>query len=343
MIDLRSDTKTLPTEAMREAMYKAEVGDDMDGEDPTVQQLEARSAEILGKEAGLFVTSGTQGNLVAMMTHTRPGQSVICHEKSHVFIWEAGGLAAIAGLLPRMISSPTGALPVEALAEAMPPDNIHYAPVGLIELENTHNACGGTVIGAEEISSTGEFAHAHGVPLHIDGARIFNAAVALNIPVKELVAAADTVQFCFSKALGAPVGSMLVGSREFIERARRSRKMVGGALRQAGVIAAAALIALETGVEQLATDHINAKMIARTLAQLPGIDIDLATVQTNIIRFNVNRQDISAEHLCMRLKRQEILASASGNGIRLVTHRDVSQDDCKTVCDVLQGILSNAC
>ena len=341
MIDLRSDTKTLPSPAMREAMMRAEVGDDMDGEDPTVNLLEERCAGLLGKEAGVFVTSGTQGNLVSMMAQTTPGQMLICHDKAHVVVYEQGGLARICGLLLKPLPGDYGKLCPQAVEDAILPENIHCARLGLVELENTHNNCGGTVMTQAEIGGVADVAHRHGIPLHIDGARIFNAATALGCAAKDLIASADSVQFCFSKGLGAPVGSMVVGSREFAANARRARKIVGGALRQAGVIAAAALVSLDEGIPRLHEDHANARKIAEALAALPGIQIDLASVQTNIIIFDVIRDDITAPQLCERLAPCSIKAGARSNTlIRFVTHRDVSAQDTDTVCSALQDILA---
>ncbi|NSW54368.1 MAG: aminotransferase class I/II-fold pyridoxal phosphate-dependent enzyme [Armatimonadetes bacterium] len=340
MIDLRSDTKTLPTPEMRQAMMDAVVGDDVAREDPTVNRLEELCAEITGKEAGLFVTSGTQGNLVAMMAHTVPGQMIICHEKAHVLVYEQGGLARICGLLVHTLPGKYGALDPCELEAAVPEDEVHKAQAGLVELENTHNNCGGTVLTKEQIDSVAEVAHAHGIPVHIDGARIFNAATALNMSVRDLTASVDSLQFCFSKGLGAPVGSMVVGSEEFIYKARRARKVVGGGMRQAGVIAAACLVALEQGVPRLAEDHANARKIAETLAALPGVCIDLDSVQTNIIFFDVCRPDIDAPLLCDRLAQYAVKASArNATSIRFVTHRDVSAADTETVCAALRDIL----
>lgn len=340
MIDLRSDTKTLPTPAMREAMMRAEVGDDMSQEDPTVCRLEEMSAQLLGREAGLFVTSGTQGNLVSMMTHTRPGQMLICHELAHIVIYEQGGLARICGLLLNPLPGPHGVLDPCDLEAAFPPDDLHRARPGLVELENTHNNCGGTVLTKQQIDAAADVAHAHGVPLHIDGARIFNAAVALNVPAAQLTAGADSVQFCFSKGLGAPVGSMVVGTRAFIDEARRARKVLGGAMRQAGVIAAAAIVALEEGIPLLAADHAHARQIAQTLAALPGVEIDMDTVQTNILFFRVCRPDLTAPQLCDRLAQYDVKASArDAQTIRFVTHRDISAADTDVVCGALREIL----
>ena len=340
MIDLRSDTKTLPTPEMREAMISAEVGDDVAGEDPTVNRLEEMCAELLGKQAGLLVTSGTQGNLVSMMAHTTPGQMLICHDKAHIIVYEQGGLARICGLLLRPMPGKYGAIDPSELEDAIPPDEIHRTPLGLVELENTHNNCGGTALSREQMDGVAEVAHRHGVPLHIDGARIFNAAAALGIEAKQLVASADSVQVCFSKSLGAPIGSIVVGSEDFIHKARRARKVLGGGMRQAGVIAAAAIVSLEMGVPRLHEDHANARKIAETLAALPGIELDLDSVQTNIIYFDVCREDITALQLCERLADYGVRAAARNERtIRFVTHCDVSAQDTATVCGALSEVL----
>ncbi len=341
MIDLRSDTKTLPTPQMREAMMRAEVGDDVSGEDPTVNHLEEVCADLLGKEAGLLVTSGTQGNLVSMMAHTQPGQMVICHNLAHIVVYEQGGLARICSLLVHPLQGKYGALDPDEVEAAVPPEEIHRVRLGLVELENTHNNCGGTVLSGEQIASVAQVAHRHGAPLHIDGARIFNAATYLGVKARDLVASADSVQFCFSKGLGAPIGSMVVGSRDFIKEARRARKVVGGGMRQAGILASAALMALEAGIPRLHEDHARARQIAETLAALPGIEIDLESVQTNLLFFRVCREDMTAPQLCDRLAQYDVKASARDKAsIRFVTHRDVTAQDTQVVCSALQEILA---
>ncbi len=341
LIDLRSDTKTMPDPDMRRAMAEAEVGDDVAGEDPTVNRLEEEAARRLGKEAGLFVVSGTMGNLVALKTHTSPGEEIILEASAHIYRYEAGGLSAICGLLPRPIAGVHGRMdPADVEAMISDGSNVHQGRTGVLELENTHNLAGGTVLSVEQTRELCEIAHAHGVPVHIDGARIFNAAVALGVDVAELVAPADSVQFCFSKSLGAPVGSMLCGSREFIDRARRFRKMIGGGMRQAGVIAAAALVALEKGPPRLHEDHEHARQIAVTLAKLPGIEVDLETVQTNIVNLEVRREDIDAPALCRALEARGILAvPRDATHIRLVTHVQVTDEDTSRVCQALEEIL----
>ncbi len=340
MIDLRSDTKTMPTPEMLQAIVAAEVGDDVSGEDPTVNALERHCAELLGKEAGLFVTSGTQGNLVAFMAHTTPGQMLVCHESAHVFVYEQGGMSRIAGLLLQTVPGKYGVIEPDVLQAAIPPEDIHRCPLGLVELENTHNNCGGTVLTRAQIDAVAEVTHRHGAKLHIDGARIFNAATALGVEARDLVAEADSVQFCFSKGLGAPIGSMVVGEAGFIQEARRARKVLGGGMRQAGLLAAAAFYSLEHGVPRLQQDHDNARRIAQALAALPGIVIDLDSVQTNIIYFQVCRDDLSAPQLCDRLAQHGIATSARDQTtIRFVTHRDISADDAETVCSALRDVM----
>ncbi|MGI5816723.1 MAG: threonine aldolase family protein [Armatimonadota bacterium] len=340
-IDLRSDTKTQPDAEMRLAMSEAEVGDDKSGEDPTVKRLEEMSAEILGKEAGLFVVSGTMGNLVAIRTHTRPGQEIICERQAHIYLWEGGGISAICGLLPRLVSGVDGAMnPADVEAAISDGSNVHVGPTGLIEIENTHNMAGGTALSVEQTQAICDVAHTRHIPVHCDGARIFNAASALGVGPAELAAPVDSIQFCFSKGLGAPVGSMICGSREFIDEARSVRNVVGGALRQAGVIAAACIIALQQGRERLHEDHEHARQIADTLIELPGVTVDLATVQTNIVNLEVRREDVNARSLCRALEAYHIRAiPRSDVEIRLVTHRQVSDEDTDRVCQALREVL----
>lgn len=341
LIDLRSDTKTMPDPRMRQAMAEAEVGDDVAREDPTVNRLEELSAARMGKEAGLFVASGTMGNLVAIRTHTEPGQEIVLEAWAHVYRYEAGGLSAICGLLPRLVVGERGRMAPEDVEAAISDGvNVHQARTGVLELENTHNVAGGTVLTVEQTQALCAVAHEHGVPVHLDGARIFNAAVALGVDVAELVAPVDSVQFCFSKGLGAPVGSMICGSREFIEDCRRFRKVIGGGMRQAGVIAAAALVALEEGPKRLHEDHAHARQIAETLVELPGIVVDLETVQTNMVNLEVQRDDMDAHALCAALQTHNILASPRDAArIRLVTHVQVTDEDTERVCAALRQIL----
>ncbi len=340
-IDLRSDTKTQPDAEMRLAMSKAEVGDDKSGEDPTVRRLEEMSAEILGREAGLFVVSGTMGNLVAIKSQTRPGQEIICERQAHIYLWEGGGISALCGLLPRTVPGVNGVMnPAHVEAAISDGSNVHVGPTGLIELETTHNMAGGVALPVEHIHQICDLAHRHDLPVHLDGARIFNAAVALGVDPEELAKPVDTVQFCFSKGLGAPIGSMICGDRGLIEECRRVRNIVGGALRQVGVIAAAAIVALESR-NRLHEDHENARRIAMQLHDLPGIHVDLATVQSNIVNLTVEREDIDADSLCRALETYQILATPRDDTrIRLVTHRQVTADDTARVCAALEEVLA---
>ncbi|MCF8563286.1 low-specificity L-threonine aldolase [Alicyclobacillus tolerans] len=327
-IDLRSDTVTKPTAEMRRAMASAEVGDDVYGEDPTVRRLEERTAEMLGKEAGLLVTSGTQGNQVAVATHVLSGQEVITEAQAHIFYYEAAAVAAIAGAQIRPVQGRKGVLDAESVREAIRPVDVHQPKTALVSIENTHNRAGGTVTSANVLRAISEAAHQRKVLVHIDGARLFNAAVALNTPARELAGPADSVQVCLSKGLCAPVGSVLVGSKAFIEEARQWRKRLGGGMRQAGVIAAPGIVALTTMVDRLAEDHENARFLAQELGNLPGIGIDLETVQTNIVIADVAGTGLNAEQMCKRLAESGVLASAFGATlVRFVTHHDVNRED----------------
>jgi threonine aldolase len=279
VIDLRSDTVTQPTPAMREAMARAEVGDDVFGEDPTVKRLEAMAAELMGKEAAVFVASGTMGNLTSLLALCERGDEAIVGSESHILHYEVAGAAGVGSIQLRPVANDThGRLDLEAMAATIRGRNIHYPRTAAVCLENTHNRCGGAVLTAEEIASVAELAHRHGAAVHLDGARVFNAAVALGVPAAELTAEVDTVTFCLSKGLAAPVGSLVCASAELVARARKARKMLGGGMRQAGVIAAAGVVALETMVERLAEDHEHARLLADGLAQVPGVRIDPATV-----------------------------------------------------------------
>ncbi|HLH33965.1 MAG TPA: low-specificity L-threonine aldolase [Alloacidobacterium sp.] len=329
LIDLRSDTITRPTKAMRAAMAAAEVGDDVYGEDPTVNLLEASAARIFGREAALFVPTGTMGNQIAIKLHTQPGQEIICESRSHIVDWEMAMASAFSGCQLRTIAAERGVVTWKLIESVIKRPTVHNAPTGLISLENTHNMAGGT---ATPLSVFGEIwngAREMGIPLHLDGARIFNASVALNVPVAVLTSGFNTVMFCLSKGLCAPVGSMLVGNRKAIERARMIRKALGGGMRQAGVLAAAGLIALEEMPKRLAEDHANARYIAEQLSGLPQIRLDLATVQTNIIIFALKEEE-KVEELVARLKQRGVLCGTVGrDSIRLVTHHDVDRAACE--------------
>lgn len=334
-IDLRSDTVTLPDAEMRRAMAEAEVGDDVYGEDPTVRRLEEESAEAVGMEAALFVPSGTMGNQIALHLHTSPGEEVICDAASHVLLYEMGAMAALSGLLPRTILSPRGLLDPVAVEHAVVRDVLYHARTGLITVENTHNMGGGTLYDRPHLERILEVARRHGLPTHCDGARIFNAAAALDTTAATLAAGFDSLMFCLSKGLGAPVGSLLCGSADFIREARRVRKMFGGGMRQAGVIAAAGLVALRKGPGRLAEDHAKAAHLARAVAEIPGISIDPATVQTNIVIFQVGPELVggvvppegTALAFLKRLREAGILGGlVDHERVRLVTHRDVEME-----------------
>jgi threonine aldolase len=339
-IDLRSDTVTRPTPAMRRAMFEAEVGDDVYGEDPTVNRLQSRAAEIFGREAGLFVPSGSMGNCVAIKTWTQPGQEVICESGAHINHYELSSMSAIAGVLPRTVAAPQGILSWELIEPLIQQKHPHKADTGLVELENTHNVAGGSVYPTEVLEDICDRAHALGLPVHLDGARIFNAATHLNRSVAEITRKCDSVMFCFSKALGAPVGSMLVGSREFIAKAHRWRKTMGGGMRQAGVLAAAALVALEESPQGLAQDHANARFLAEGLAQIPGITLDAKRVVTNIVRFEVRETGRTAAEICGELKKRNILAGAFAKyAIRMVTHYDVDRAGVEAALAAMREVL----
>jgi len=306
-IDLRSDTVTLPTPAMREAVYRAELGDDVFGEDPTTNRLEEMSAERMGKEAALLVVSGTMGNLVCTLTHCRRGEEVILGDRSHTFLYEAGGMSTLGGIHPHTISNqPDGTMRLEDIEGAIRGDNVHFPRTRLICLENTHNRCYGSALTSEYIDSVSALAKEHGLSVHLDGARIFNAAVALGVDVKELTANVDSLSFCLSKGLSAPVGSVVCGSSEFIAEARRARKVLGGGMRQTGVIAAAGIKALEEMVDRLAEDHKNARRLAEGIASISGLSIELANVQTNIIYFELDEGRMTPMELVTELNKKEV-------------------------------------
>ncbi|HEX2922432.1 MAG TPA: low-specificity L-threonine aldolase [Chloroflexota bacterium] len=342
VIDLRSDTVTLPTPEMREAMYRAEVGDDVYGEDPTVDRLQKMAAERLGKEAALFTTSGTQSNLVGVLTHCGRGDEVIVGDQAHIFHYEVGGVSALGGIMVRTVANRSGAPdPADVLAALRDPANVHHPISRLVCLENTHNRCGGVALTREETVAVADVAHEHGLKVHLDGARLFNAAVALGVDARTLAEPCDSVNICLSKGLCAPVGSLLVGSAEFIARARRNRKMVGGGMRQVGVLAAAGIVALEKMVDRLAEDHANARVLAETLAGLPGMKVNLKAVQTNIVVAELNRQDMNVAQFLARAKEQGVKISPfGGNKVRFVTHHGITQQDVESACRVVKGILA---
>jgi threonine aldolase len=343
MIDLRSDTVTKPTPAMRQAMLNAEVGDDVYGEDPTVNRLEARAAAIFGKEAGLLVPTGTMGNTVAVKAHTQHGEEVICEARSHVFNYELAMVAWFSGCVARPIAASDGVLTWDAIRKEVRPLGPHWAPTGLIEIENTHNMAGGTVTPLDVIEEICDRAHELGLPVHMDGARVFNAATATGRSVQEITAKVDTVMFCLSKGLGAPVGSMVVGPKDVIDRARLFRKRLGGGMRQAGVLAAAGLIALEQMPWRLHEDHFNACLLARGLANTSGITIDPQRVQTNILIFDVTGTGLTGAQFSARLKDRGVLANPVGpTTMRMVTHYDASRADCETALAAVAEVAAAA-
>jgi threonine aldolase len=345
MIDLRSDTVTQPTAAMREAMATAPVGDDVFGEDPTVNALEAHAAALFGKEAGLFVASGTMGNLIAVLTHCERGGEIIVGKQAHIFRYEGGGAASLGGVQPHTIEvERDGTMNLDAVRAAVRPVNVHFPTTRLICLENTHGGAWGAPVPAAYIGQVAAIARAHGLPLHIDGARIFNAAVALGTDVRTLTAEADTVSVCLSKGLCAPVGTVLVGPRAFIERARFVRKRVGGGMRQAGILAAAGLIALETMTLRLADDHANARRLADGLAAVPGIVLERDRVMTNMVFFSLAEDaPMTADTLADRLAAEYGIRirpySSADRSFRLVTHHDVSAADIERVLDAVRAVL----
>ena len=339
-IDLRSDTKTKPTHLMYQAMMNAKVGDEQNNEDPSVLKLQEMAANKLGKEAALFVTSGTMGNLLALMTHAQPGESVIMEEESHILRCEVGGLASIAGLMLKTIPGNLGFPDIEYLKKAIIGQGRLFPTTRLICLENTHNAAGGTCIGPEQMLNISNIARAFNIKIHIDGARIFNAAIALDVEPANLVKDVDSVQFCLSKSLGCPFGSLLVGDRDFIAKARKKRQKLGVGMRQGGLMAAGGIVGLEKMIARLSEDHKNAKDLALGLVKL-GLIINLKSVQTNMIYFKVPEGKISSEQLVEQLKGDNIFINQPKLGkIRLVTHKDVSREDIFYVIERFKKLLN---
>ncbi len=325
IIDLRSDTVTLPTEAMRDAMHDAEVGDAMRGDDPTLNRLEILAAEKIRKAAAIFVPSGTMGNLVCLLSHTRPGDEVIFEADAHAYYYEAGGFAAVAGLAARPVHGRYGLMAPEDIEAAIRPASPYFPPPRLLCLENTHNRGFGNAIRPEEMEAMAAVARRHGLSVHLDGARIFNAAVALGVDVGELTRHADSVQFCLSKGLSAPVGSIVAGSAEFIERARKMRKLVGGDLRQSGVLAAAGILALNDMIDRLAEDHHHAALLAEGLKSVPHLTVQLPPVPTNMVFSDTSELGLSAAEFLERMRLRGILCTSQGPyRVRMVTHRHIS-------------------
>ncbi len=340
MIDLRSDTVTKPTPAMREAMARAEVGDDVYGEDPTVNRLEERAAEIMGKEAALFVPTGSMGNVIGIKLHTQPGQEVICDDRAHILDWELATHAWFSGVILRAASARDGILRWCDIEPLIRPEDAFCARSSVVHLEHPHNMGGGTLYPIEELHRICDQAHARGMKVHLDGARIFNAVAASGVPARHIVSKSDTVMFCLSKGLGAPVGSMLAGTKEAIARARVHRKQLGGGMRQAGVLAAAGLVALGQMRDRLAEDHANARLLAEGLAEVPGVSIDPAKVVTNIVIFDIAGTGLPVAEFIERARLDGILISGiGGTRVRAVTHFDVSRQDCERALTVLTFIL----
>ncbi len=340
-IDLRSDTVTKPSPAMRQAIANAEVGDDVFGDDPTVNLLEAKVARLFGKEAGLYVPSGTMGNQICLKVHTNRGDEMLCDRECHVVNYELAGPVVHAGLLINLITTERGMLTADVVRDHIRPRNLHTPLTRIVELENTHNRHGGTILPQDEILKVRDVCNEFDLAFHLDGARIWHAHVATGKPIAELVAPFDSTSVCFSKGLGAPVGSMILGKADFVTKCRRERKLFGGGMRQAGVLAAAALYAFDNNIARLAEDHKNAKFLAEGLNHLPFFKVDMSRVETNIIIANIDSA-ISVDHLLATMKENGVLAVPFGKQkIRFVTHLDVSRDDCQTALTKIESVIKN--
>ncbi len=337
VIDLRSDTVTLPTPEMRKAMAEAEVGDDVWGDDPTVNRLEAMAAEMMGKEAAVFMASGTMSNLVSVLTHCQRGDEIIMGSEAHMFHHEVGGASALAGVQIRLVRNDhRGMMDPDEVRSAIRAPNIHNPRTALLCIENTHNRCSGGVLTPEDMKALADVAHENGLKVHLDGARIFNAAVYLGIPARELTKHVDDVCFCISKGLSCPVGSLLCGSKEFVARARKWRKMVGGGMRQVGILAAAGIVALESMIDRLAEDHQNAQVLARGLAQIPGIHLDPNNCPTNIVIFEI---DGSVPQFIKALADRGLkVSSPGGQRIRMVTHYGITGEDIEEALSIVEAV-----
>jgi len=340
LIDLRSDTVTRPTPEMREVMARAEVGDDVFGEDPSINQLQTHVAGLLGREAGLFVPSGSMANQVSIKAHTQPGDEIICERGAHVYNYESGGPSFLSGVQVLPLDGIHGMITAEQIESAIRPKNVHHPITRLICLENTHNRAGGTVFPIDEIRSIRKMADQYKLHMHLDGARLWNASIATDIPLHEYAQYFDSVVVCFSKGLGAPVGSMITGSSDFIRTAHRYRKMFGGAMRQAGVLAAAALHAVQNHYVRMKEDHENAQILARAIDAIPGLEVDLESVQTNIVFFDVDPSFGTAGKVAERLKEKGVLVIAtSASRIRVVTHLDVSREQVEEAAQIFRTVL----
>ncbi len=343
IIDLRSDTVTLPTKAMREAIFNADLGDDVFAEDPTINRLEAMAAERLGMEAALLVASGTMSNLTCVLTHCARGEEVILGDVSHIFLSEAGGMSALGGIFPHTVPNlADGTMQLDRIEAAIRSDNIHFPRTRLICLENTHNRCCGSVLTPDYTAAVIALANRHGLAVHLDGARIFNAAIALGVDVRELTRGVDSVSVCLSKGLAAPIGSLICGNRTFIARARRIRKMLGGGMRQAGIIAAAGIVALEEMVERLAEDHANARRLAEAVSRIRGLAIELDHVRTNILFFDLVDQRFTDDEFIARLREKEVLLHHAGpSRFRMVTHYGIGAEDIERAIEALHAAMGS--
>ena len=341
IVDLRSDTMTKPTETMRRAMADADVGDDVFGEDPTVNRFEEMAAERLGKEAGLFVASGTMGNLVSLLAHCGRGDEIILGSQAHTFRAEQGGSAALAGIHPCTLpNQPDGTLDLEEIESAIRGDDIHFPRTRLIILENSHNGCNGYPLDIDYMQAVSKIAREHGLKIHVDGARFFNAAVALGVSPRDLAAEADTVSFCLSKGLAAPVGSVICGRKDFIDEARRARKILGGGMRQAGILAAAGIVSLNKMVDRLADDHANAKKLAIGMAEIPGLTVDPDHIHTNIIYFQVNREDMTRYKFVQQIDAAGVrMLPLGAESVRAVTHYHITSEDIDQALGVISEVM----
>ena len=339
VIDLRSDTVTQPTPEMRKAMAEAEVGDDVYGEDPTVNRLEAMAARMFEREAALFVPTGTMGNQIAIKVHTQPGQEIVCEDRAHILDWEMGMAGWFSGCTIRPIQAEDGILTWKAIERQIPARSYARAQTGLIEIENTHNMAGGTITPPEQMEEICDRAHERGIPVHLDGARIFNAAVALGRSVAEMTRKVDSIMFCLSKGLCAPVGSMLVGSAEFIEHARSVRKALGGGMRQAGILAAAGIIAIRDMPKRLHEDHANARALAERLREIPRLKVYPEKVKTNIVAVDISATGLSSAQMLARFRQKSLIAGTVNDSIlRFLTHKDVSRQDCEAAATIVAAV-----
>ncbi|MHA1768222.1 MAG: threonine aldolase family protein [Candidatus Thorarchaeota archaeon] len=344
LIDLRSDTVTLPTEEMIQAIVQAHqdgrLGDDVNGEDEVVNELQEKAAKILGKESALLVTSGTQGNVISLLSQARRGDEVVVEQRSHTFLFEGGAMAALGGIFPKPVEGVRGYITPEILEEAISPDDAHYANTSMVVVENTHNYAGGVIVTPDKISALTKVAHDNGLKIHCDGARLFNASVALDVPTRDLVRDVDSVQICLSKGLSAPVGSIIAGTEEFIHEAHRWRKKMGGGMRQAGIIAAPGIVALEKMVDRLKEDHQNAKLLYERLKDIP--DLHIEEPETNILFLGIGDLNIDAAGIARELKKDDILVYGDyGNRTRFVLHRMVTREDTLRVADAVHRILGS--